>query len=107
MDCMTATRRITPALKAALGAVTVEPADQAAVRLAQRYAADLDDGGDLAKLGPQLLAVLESLGMTRRARAALVKGAMIREPAASPLDELRQRRRARADRAAAVDASAS
>jgi hypothetical protein len=59
-------------------------------------------------LGPKLLAVLESLAMTPRARVAVIgKGAPTREPAASPLDELRRRRRARADRATPVDTTAT
>jgi hypothetical protein len=48
-------------------------------------------------LGPKLLATLDALGMTPKGRAAIIgKGAPTREPAASPLDELRARRAARA-----------
>ncbi|WP_422734004.1 terminase small subunit [Micromonospora sp. WMMD558] len=52
--------------------------DTAAVRLAEQYAKAIDDArGDpdvLEKLGPRLLACLESLGATPRSRAAIVKG---------------------------------
>lgn len=52
--------------------------DTAAVRLAEQYAKAIDDAaGDpevLEKLGPKLLACLEALGATPRARAAIVKG---------------------------------
>lgn len=50
--------------------------DQAAVRLAREYAAVIDDAGDedrdkvLERFGPKLLAVLEQLGATPKARAA-------------------------------------
>jgi hypothetical protein len=49
--------------------------DAAAVRLAERYAAAIDDADDkqaaLDKLGPKLLAVLESLGATPKGRAVI------------------------------------
>lgn len=47
--------------------------DIAAVRLAQRYAAAIDDGDTdtLAQMGPKLLAVLEQLGATPKARAVI------------------------------------
>jgi hypothetical protein len=56
-------------------------------------------------LGPKLLAALEALQLTPRARAAAMKGGAAGEPAKSPLDELRARR-ARRHSAEAVDATA-
>lgn len=71
------------------------PGDAAAAELAVHYAAALDAGADdLAKLGPALLAALEALGMTPRARKSLVKGGDGDGPT-SPLDELRRKRAAR------------
>lgn len=99
------------AVRRALAELTIAPADKAAAELALTYARRIDgirdDGGelvpgDLSKLGPPLLAVLEALGMTPRARAAQVKGAKDeRQPEpdrkpVNPLDELRQRREQRA-----------
>jgi len=92
------------AVRRALGAVPLTDADQAAAELAITYATQVDSGEtELAKAGTGLLAVLEALGMTPRARKSLVKGAA--DGPTSPLDELRQRRRQRA--APAVDAAAS
>jgi len=93
------------AVRAALDAHHTQPADAGAVELALTYARGVDLGDDLAKLGPPLLATLSALGMTPVARAALAKGAS-GETATNPLDELRARRAARADRAAAVDTAA-
>ena len=90
-------------VRAAVAALDVLPCDAGAAALAERYAAAVDAGGDLEKLGPQLLAVLESLLMTPRARAAAVKGATGATIAASPLDELRARRAARERGPEAVD----
>lgn len=70
------------------------------------YARQIEDGGDLAKLGPPLLAAMEALHLTPRARAAAKKAVTIREPAASPLDELAGRRAGKG-RAAPVDAAAT
>lgn len=89
-------------VEAALAAQPVEDRDAAAAALALTYARDIDAGGDLAKLGPALLAVLEALGLTPRARKAVkIDG---QQPSANPLDALAERRRAR--RAAGVDATA-
>lgn len=84
------------------------PRDAAAVELATAYARAIDsDLADLSKAGPALLAVLESLLMTPRARAqATKKGGVQDGPRADKLDELRERRRARVDGTAAVDAVA-
>lgn len=108
------TASVLTALYAALRATETSGADGAAVALAKQYAAEIDDGGcgecgsrfeRMEKLGPKLLAALEALSMTPRSRAALVKGGP--DVGASPLDELRQRRAARLDGAAAVDATAT
>ncbi len=83
-----------PAVTETIAALRLEDADTAAVKLAQRYAKAIDDGDDaLEKLGPKLLAVLESLGATPAARARLKEG---RAPDATedPLRKLRAARRA-------------
>lgn len=80
--------------------------DVGAVRLAMLYAAALDHDGEpcascgspppeLVKLGPLLLAVLESLCLTPRGRSAAA--AAVPDPAkpANPLDQLRAERAAR------------
>ena len=75
----------------ALTDVTLRPCDRAAADLALAYAAEIDAGETaVEKIGPALLAVLESLGMTPRARKAIVRE--VADAPASPLDELRQRR---------------
>lgn len=100
-------RTYTGALRAALSKVDAKPIDTAAVKLAQGYAKALDEGGDLSKLGPQLLQMLTALGMTPASRAAVTgKGGIRAQPAASSLDELRERRDARQHRTAAVDTAA-
>jgi hypothetical protein len=80
-------------LRASLGEARIGPVDAAAAKLAQVYAQEIDRAGDLAKLGPQFLKVLEQLQMTPRSRAQAQRGGP-GEPAAarSPLDELRARR---------------
>jgi hypothetical protein len=86
----------------------VTPADQAVVELALVYARRIDEGGDPNKLGPPLLAVLESLQMTPRSRAATSKGgAGHATRPRNPLDELRNRRAARERDTAAMDAAPS
>jgi hypothetical protein len=99
---------ISRALLVALKTAEHEPVDAAAVALAKAYAARLDDDPDaLLKIGHMMLPVLTALGMTPAARRATApKGATPDAPVVRPLDQLRDRRRSRADRAAAVDASA-
>src|SRR6266545_371031 len=101
---------ILSAVRQSLPSVRTRPEDKAAERLAERYAAALDSAEDpeaaLEKLGPKLLACLAELGMTPKARYAVVKGG----PAdgstrRSALDELRAKRAARANRAPTVDAT--
>ena len=79
----------------ALKDVQLKPRDKAAAQLALVYARRIDDDAPLVKLGPLMLAVLESLGMTPRARVALLKGNDDGPKPANPLDELRQRRERR------------
>lgn len=93
------------ALDEALKALDLGQADAAAVELAKVYARAIDADGPIDVIGPKLLAVLDSLGMTPKARAAQ-KGGSGDKPASDPLDELRQRRRARRDRAADLDTAA-
>lgn len=99
---------------AALAAEPVADRDQGAAALALAYAARLDghepceecgcDGdGDLSKLGPALLAALDALGLTPRARKAVKPDGQ--QPGTSPLDELAAAR-ARLGRPQAVDAAA-
>lgn len=95
------------AVRKAVGALETAPVDQGAAQLAITYARAIDAGGDLDKLGPQLLAVLEALGMTPRARAAVAKGGPSGNASANPLDELRKRRAARQRAAEAGDPAAS
>ena len=56
-------------------------------------------------LGPKLLAALEALELSPRARAAIVRGG--RGHSTSPLDQLRARRAARLDNPEVVDTSAT
>jgi hypothetical protein len=72
-------------------ATVVDDRDAGAVELARTYVREIAMGGDLAKLGPALLACLAALGLTPAARAALVKGGT-GGSVPSPLDELKARR---------------
>lgn len=92
-------------LDEALGSVATTPADAATVALARKYADLIDGDGDLIKVGPLLLAALTALGMTPKARTAVVptEGG---SSGGSKADELRARR-ARRNSAPAVDPSAS
>jgi len=85
-----------------------EPRDEAVAALALAYAAEIDAGeeGILDKLGPKLLASLEALQMSPRARAIAKRGAAADAPARkSRMDELRERR-ARKNGTQAVDTTA-
>src|SRR5258708_9544728 len=90
---------VRPAVTATVTGLTLAAADSAAVKLAQRYAAAIDDADSraeaLERLGPRLLAALESLGATPAARAKLKGG---KEPGATedPLQKLRAAPAARA-----------
>lgn len=74
-----ADRLLAPAVADTIAALTVAPEDAGAVQLARRYAAAIDQADEpadaLERLGPKLLAVLESLGATPKGRAALRKEA--------------------------------
>lgn len=88
-------------------AAAIEGVDLAAVELAATYGAAIDGGGDVDKTGPLLLAALESLLMTPRARAATAKGGDRDGRGSNPLDELRARRGARVNNPPAVDPTAA
>lgn len=88
---------LSDALDGALAETDQDARDGATVALARFYAATIDAVPDsamvetLRDLGPKLLAALEALNMSPRARAA-VKGATSGGPVGNPLDELRVRR---------------
>lgn len=83
-----------------------DPRDTATAQLALTYARDIDTGAaDLAKVGPPLLAALEALRLSPRARTG-GKGVTGDTPAAGQLDELRSRR-ARKSRTSTVDTATS
>jgi hypothetical protein len=114
-SCVARQTTYVTALREALSEVDIPSQDTAAVRLAYGYASNLDGGGDIIKVGPLLLSALDALGMTPRARAALVKGTSGGDDSAPPaaptaipgaLDQIRERR-ARKSRAEAVDAATS
>lgn len=103
-------------VEAALDAEPVSNRDRATAALALVYAERIDGkvrcedcggpiGADLTKLGPALLAVLESLLLSPRARAAAKKAVTDAKPAANPLDQLAAAR-SRRGRPQAVDAAA-
>jgi hypothetical protein len=81
-------------VRAALQVEPPRPEDAATAALAETYARQIDEDGDLTKLGPALLAALEALHLSPRARAAAQKGLKsgAGKPAAGKLDELRRRR---------------
>ncbi len=91
---------LAPAVAGSVAALTLTPADSAAVKLAQRYAAAIDSADETAetleKLGPKLLAALESLGATPAARARLREGRASGKPGDKPggLQALREAHRA-------------
>lgn len=91
-------------VQAAVEAVA-DPRDQAAVELALTYAEEIDGDGDLTKLGPPLLACLEALQLSPRARAA-VKKAVTGDSPTSRLDQLANRRE-RKSRTPDLDAAAA
>jgi hypothetical protein len=87
---------LAPAVTETIKHLTTSAEDAAAVKLAQRYAATIDAAEDrdaaMEKLGPKLLACLESLGATPAARARLKGGAP--SAAGNRLAALREARRA-------------
>lgn len=97
---------LTESVTGSLGAVEADPRDGAARELALVYARQIDDDPDLlGDLGPKLHAVLDSLGLTPKARASGTKGGQDGH-ATNPLDELRaaRGRRAGLDGSAPLDA---
>lgn len=96
------------AVKKALAFEPPAEQDLAVAALALQYASEIDSGeADLAKIGPPLLAALEALQMSPRARAIARKGgAQPNGAGTGKLDELRARR-ARKDGTASVDAASS
>lgn len=99
--------KLASSVRKALSTLGTPGIDTAAAELALAYARAVDNGGDLEKIGPLLLNVLESMLMTPKARAAVVKGARDDTSRKSPLDELRARRDARNRDTATVDPAAS
>ncbi len=94
-------------LEQALADMSLQPRDAAMVELARTLALHIDCGDDLAKLSPQLAAVLDALLMSPKSRAAAAgKGAPKDAAGTNSLDELRARRRARVDGTSAVDPAA-
>lgn len=81
--------------------------DRGTAALALAYAACIDEGADLHTTGLQLLAVLDALLMTPRARAIVNKGVTSVSPSDNPVDEIKARRAKRLRDAEAVDATAT
>lgn len=92
--------KVETAVRAGLRGVEggTRPADKGTAALALHYAAAIDDGGDLEKLGPLLLNALSAMLMTPAARAAAVKGVTggnvgnLPNPLAKLRDDARSRR---------------
>jgi len=99
--------KLVSAVRRSLHGLDLAAADKGAAELALNYAKQIDDGHDVKVFGPLLLAVLESLLMTPRARSAVLRGVARDDNAPTPLDQLRARRPARVDDAAAVDPAPS
>lgn len=99
-------RRPLDALNLALLQVDDQDAVAEAVEALRKIRDALAHHSVLSDLGPKLLAALEALQLTPRARTAVMKGGNGGSAPASPLDELRARRAARANRATTVDAAA-
>lgn len=99
--------RFTETLTQALEHLVRQPQDEITVELARGYARALDEGADIAKLGPLFQSCLETLLMSPKARVTVLKGkAGDDNGARTKLDELRARR-ARRDGSEAVDSPAS
>lgn len=85
------------AVRVTLAELKLADEDQAATRLARTYAKTIDDADDqqdaLERLGPKLLAVLESLGATPAARARIRVGG-VPSRAESRIAAIRAARRA-------------
>jgi hypothetical protein len=90
---------ILPAVKEAIAALAATTdADAAVIRVAERYAAVIDDAADkklqawaMRNIGPLLLDALAALGATPAARAAITRGGkQASAPQESQLDRLRK-----------------
>lgn len=68
--------------------------DGAAIELARVYAREIDGGGELARVGPLLLAVLAALLLTPQARAVAFRNGKAPDDGTrkNPVDELRRKR---------------
>lgn len=89
--------RLTTALNRALRSLAIEAEDGAVVELAKHYAAAIDaDPSALKGLGPNLLDALAEMGMTPKARKAVVKGPAKPDGDSDKISELRSRREHRA-----------
>jgi hypothetical protein len=90
-----------PAVCETIASLGLGSEDAAAVKLAKQYARTIDEqppgklyAGTIRWLGPELHRILESLGATPAARAAIKRGEGKDKPPAqvSKLDQLRQAR---------------
>ena len=88
--------RLTTAVNRALKALPLEAEDAAVIELAKHYARAIDLDGDLQKLGPCLLQALAEMGMTPKARNAVVKATVTTNGDSDKISELRSRRERRA-----------
>jgi hypothetical protein len=83
-------------LEEALKDVETNPADEVTILLAKRLCFQLDMEPDkITVYGPKLMTVLDSLGMTPKSRAAIIKGEggdSTNTTGDSPLDKLRAKR---------------
>lgn len=91
---MPAEESLAAAVTITKGALDASDVDAAAVRLAERIAAEIDDGGSLERLSPRLLAVLVELRATPRSRLNSSRAAPT-SPEAPPSDALSRLREAR------------
>lgn len=88
--------RVELALGRSVRATTVAPESAATVELAKQYARAIDEEAyPLWRIGPRFLETLDALGLTPRAKAALLKGQSLPAPPADPIDELRRQRERR------------
>lgn len=96
------------AVAASVKASPLSDRDRAAAVLAETIARDIDLGGDLAKLAPQLLRVLDALQATPKSRGVAQRGGGGGERPSDVPDELGElrRRRARKRHAETVDSPA-
>lgn len=95
----------------ALKQLEIKPSDLPIAALIISYATEIDKGNmaTLAKFGPMMLQSLEALQMSPRSRAQAFKGAQnaTKSGPINKLDELRQKRIERANRAKNLDSATS